>query len=65
MRSRPAPALGDIICGQRELADRIRPERTRAVTESRARFDPDDRGLLEAALPALERLADELAGGKR
>jgi DNA-binding MarR family transcriptional regulator len=44
----------------RELAQRMRRERTDAVTEALEGLAPADRRLLEKALPALEQLAEEL-----
>jgi DNA-binding MarR family transcriptional regulator len=44
----------------RRLAERIRKQRTRAVEEALAQLGAADVRALEAALPALERLADEL-----
>jgi DNA-binding MarR family transcriptional regulator len=42
------------------LAQRMRRERTDAVNAALAGLAPDDQRLLEAALPALERLAEQL-----
>jgi DNA-binding MarR family transcriptional regulator len=44
----------------RELAERIRAERTRAVEVALAELPPEDRDRIEAALPALEELAQHL-----
>jgi DNA-binding MarR family transcriptional regulator len=44
----------------RELAERIRAERTHAVQIALAELSAKDRGLVEAALPALEQLAAHL-----
>ncbi len=49
----------------RQLAGRIRAERTRAVQDALAELTPAERDLLDAALPALERLADHLQAGVR
>ncbi|HET9093520.1 MAG TPA: MarR family transcriptional regulator [Solirubrobacteraceae bacterium] len=49
----------------RELAQRIRAERTRAVQVALAELAPVDRDLVEAALPALEQLAAHLQRGLR
>ncbi|MGZ4167522.1 MAG: MarR family winged helix-turn-helix transcriptional regulator [Solirubrobacteraceae bacterium] len=44
----------------RQLAQRMRRERTDAVNEALDALAPDDRRLLEKALPALEQLAEQL-----
>jgi len=44
----------------RDLAQRIRAERTRAVEAALAELPPEDRARIEAALPALEELAQHL-----
>jgi DNA-binding MarR family transcriptional regulator len=44
----------------RELAEQIRAERTRAVEHALSALGPEDRSLIEAALPALEALAQNL-----
>ncbi len=49
----------------RELAEQIRAQRTHAVQVALAGLSPADRELIEAALPALERLAQGLAQGSR
>lgn len=49
----------------RELAERIRTERTRAMQTALAELTPTDRDLVEAALPALEQLAAHLQPGVR
>lgn len=49
----------------RELAERIRAERTHAVQAALAELAPEDRALVEAALPALEQLAQHLHQGSR
>jgi DNA-binding MarR family transcriptional regulator len=46
------------------LADRIRRERTDAVSLALEGLSEDERELIERALPALERLADQLQGGR-
>ena len=48
----------------RRLAERIRRERTDAVSLALEQLSDDERELIEHALPALERLADELKGGR-
>ena len=48
----------------RRLADRIRRERTDAVNLALEGISADERDLIERALPALERLADQLKGGR-
>ena len=49
----------------RELADRIRAQRTHAVQAGLEQLSPRDRKLVEAALPALEQLAQHLHEGTR
>lgn len=49
----------------RELAGRIRAQRTHAVQVALERLSPEDRKLVEAALPALEQLAGLLHEGGR
>lgn len=49
----------------RELAERIRSQRTHAVQVALEELSPDDRKLVEAALPALEQLAQRLHEGGR
>ena len=44
----------------RQLAQRMRRERTDAVNEALEGLAPDNRRLLEMALPALEQLAEQL-----
>jgi DNA-binding MarR family transcriptional regulator len=44
----------------RELVQQLRRERTAAVDAALATLDPDDAAQIEAALPALERLAARL-----
>lgn len=46
-------------------AERIRDQRTVAVREAIADLNPTDRALIDAALPALERLADALSEDAR
>jgi DNA-binding MarR family transcriptional regulator len=48
-----------------ELADRIRAQRTHAVQVGLEQLSPKDRKLVEAALPALEQLAQHLHEGAR
>jgi DNA-binding MarR family transcriptional regulator len=48
----------------RRLAERIRRERTDAVSLALERLSDDERALIERALPALERLADQLKDGR-
>lgn len=45
----------------RRLARQMRRERTEAVEQALARLEPHQQRIVEAALPALERLAEELA----
>ncbi len=49
----------------RDLAARIRAQRTHAVEVALAELSPADRGLIEAALPALEELAQHLHQANR
>jgi DNA-binding MarR family transcriptional regulator len=44
----------------RELAEHIRAQRTHAVELALAQLSAEDRGLIEAAVPALEELAQHL-----
>jgi DNA-binding MarR family transcriptional regulator len=48
----------------RRLADRIRRERTDAVSLALEALSDNERELIDRALPALERLADQLKGGQ-
>ena len=48
----------------RELAARIRAQRTHALQAALAELSPEDRALVEAALPALEQLAQHLHQGR-
>jgi DNA-binding MarR family transcriptional regulator len=49
----------------RELAERIRAQRTQAVQVALEELSPQERTLVEAALPALEQLAQRLHEGGR
>ena len=49
----------------RVLARRFRAQRTQAVQAALAQLSGEDRELVEAALPALEQLAEHLAEGSR
>jgi DNA-binding MarR family transcriptional regulator len=49
----------------RELAERIRAQRTQAVQVALEQLSAKDRSLVEAALPALEQLAQQLHQGPR
>lgn len=49
----------------RELAAQIRAQRTHAVEVALAALSPEDRALIEVAVPALERLAQRLHQGAR
>jgi DNA-binding MarR family transcriptional regulator len=49
----------------RELAERIRAQRTHAVQVALEELSAQDRQLVEAALPALEQLAQHLHQGAR
>lgn len=46
----------------KRLAERMRSERTDAVNEATGRLSAEERRRIEAALPALEALAEELKG---
>ncbi len=48
----------------RRLSERIRRERTDAVSVALTALTDDERQLIERAVPALERLAEELGGGR-
>jgi DNA-binding MarR family transcriptional regulator len=48
----------------RRLAERIHRERTDAVSLALEGLSDDEQDLIERALPALERLADQLKGGR-
>jgi DNA-binding MarR family transcriptional regulator len=48
----------------KRLSERIRRERTDALTMALGAMTEADRGLIERALPALEVLAHELKGGR-
>lgn len=48
----------------RKLVDRMRRERTDVLNVALERLSPSERRVLERALPALERLAEELKGGQ-
>jgi DNA-binding MarR family transcriptional regulator len=49
----------------RALAERIRDQRTAAVDEAMEQLSASERASIEAALPALEQLAERLHGGGR
>lgn len=49
----------------RELAERIRAQRTQALERAMSELSSEDRALIEAALPALEDLAQHLHRGNR
>jgi DNA-binding MarR family transcriptional regulator len=55
-------ALVEATAAGRKLADRIRRERTDALNLALEGLDEHERGQIEAALPALERLAEQLKG---
>lgn len=55
----------DATAAGRELAERIRAQRTHAVELALSELEPDDRRRIEAALPALERLAQHLHEARR
>ena len=48
----------------RRLTERIKSERTEAVNGAMGALSPDERRRIERALPALEALAEELAGAR-
>lgn len=48
-----------------ELAAQVRAQRTRAVEVALAALSPEDRALIDAAVPALEQLAQYLHQGAR
>jgi DNA-binding MarR family transcriptional regulator len=48
----------------RRLSDRMRRERTDAVSVALSALSDDERQLIERALPALEQLAEQLGGGR-
>jgi DNA-binding MarR family transcriptional regulator len=58
-------ALVEATATGRKLADRIRRERTDALNLALEGLDERERSQIEAALPALERLAEELRVGER
>jgi DNA-binding MarR family transcriptional regulator len=57
-------ALVEATAAGRELADRIRRERTDALMLALDGLDDRERSQIESALPALERLAEELKGDR-
>jgi len=58
-------ALVEATAAGRKLADRIRRERTDALNLALEGLDERERSQIEAALPALERLAEQLWVGER
>jgi DNA-binding MarR family transcriptional regulator len=62
-RDRRAIWVNCTLSGKR-LAERTRRERTDAVSLALDGLGPDERELIERALPALERLVEELKGGR-
>jgi DNA-binding MarR family transcriptional regulator len=58
-------ALVEATAAGRKLADRIRRERTDALNLALDGLDERERSQIEAALPALERLAEQLWVGER
>jgi DNA-binding MarR family transcriptional regulator len=58
-------ALVEATAAGRKLADRIRRERTDALNLALEGLDERERSQIEAALPALERLAEQLWLGER
>jgi DNA-binding MarR family transcriptional regulator len=57
-------ALVDATTNGRSLADSIRRERTDALNVALDGLDERERSQIEAALPALERLAEQLKGDR-
>jgi DNA-binding MarR family transcriptional regulator len=57
-------ALVEVTPAGRRLAERIRRERTDALNLALEGLDEHDRAQIEAALPALERLAEQLKGAR-
>ena len=57
-------ALVEATAAGRKLAERIRRERTDALNVALDGLDERERSQIEAALPALERLAEELKGDR-
>jgi DNA-binding MarR family transcriptional regulator len=55
-------AVVEVTAQGRKLAERIRRERTDALNLALEGLDENDRAHVEAALPALERLAEQLKG---
>lgn len=49
----------------RELAEEIRAQRTHAVEAALAQLSAEDRAVIEAAVPALEQLSQQLHQGSR
>jgi DNA-binding MarR family transcriptional regulator len=58
-------AFVEVTPAGRRLAERIRRERTDALNVAVEGLDEHDRRQIEAALPALERLAEQLRVGER
>ncbi len=55
----------DATAAGRELAERIRAQRTQAVQTAMSELTPEDQALIEAALPAIEELSQHLRQGTR
>jgi DNA-binding MarR family transcriptional regulator len=55
----------DATAAGRELAERIRAQRTRAVEVAMSELADEERALIEAALPAFEELSKHLRQGQR
>jgi DNA-binding MarR family transcriptional regulator len=62
-RDRRAVWVSATRTGKR-LAERVRRERTDAVSLALRGLSDDDNQLIERALPALERLAEQVKGGR-
>jgi DNA-binding MarR family transcriptional regulator len=58
-------AFVEVTKAGNKLAERIRRERTDALNEALDGLDEQERAHIEAALPALERLAEQLRTGAR
>ncbi len=52
----------EVTAAGRDLAEQIRDQRTQAVEDALAQLSAEERRLVEAALPALEQLAERLQG---
>jgi DNA-binding MarR family transcriptional regulator len=57
-------ALVEVTAAGRRTHDRLRAERGRVLADALAALTPSQRSLIEAALPALEALADSARGDR-